>query len=188
MKRVFASLLLGSLWLPASAQAQATDCEFLKSEVARLKAENAFLRKKLPAGSTASTSATSAPAVSQTGQKQTVQQVDITLLRCVGNAKTQTVTVEMLLRNTGPTRALQFEKITAVGASGEEYVTFDIKIGSGGIRNELATNVSVAAKAFIPKVLPSVKTLQVLSCPVYDTNSPGRTVAVEFRNVPITWK
>jgi hypothetical protein len=193
MKLHLLSIALGTVFLTTTAQAQSTDCDFLKSEVARLKAENAYLRnnagKKLTASTSAQPVATTAAATpTANAQKETVEKVEVTIARCVGNRKTQTVSVELLLKNTGPTRDLQFEQITGIDAGGEEYRTFDIHIGSGGIRNKVPTDVAVKTRAVIPKILPATKSFQVLTCMVFSDINIGRTINLEFRNVPIVWQ
>lgn len=169
----------------AQSTTAATDCDFLKSEVARLKAENAFLRKN--AAKTSSAVGTAAVPAASLG-KQMADKVEFSLVKCEGNSKTQTVTVELLLTNTGATRPLQFAQVSAVDTGGDEYKTFDIYVGSNALRNDLPTGVPVKARFLIPKVLPSTKSFARLACPVYTLNEPGRETVVEFRTVPITWK
>jgi hypothetical protein len=119
---------------------------------------------------------------------QTVQQVAIALLKCQGNSKAQTVTVTFLLTNAGPNRDLQFEQVKAVDDQGNEYRAFDIHIGAGGIRNKLTTGVPLKAVAVIPKVLATTKVFKLVTSPVYNSEQPGRTIDVEFRDVAISWK
>ncbi|WP_139255047.1 hypothetical protein [Hymenobacter psychrophilus] len=167
----------------------------MKSEVSRLKAENSFLRKKLAVATAGSTLAPgrATPAVSTgvslaTIGKETVERVEFSLVKCEGNRKAQTVTVELLLRNMAPTRDLQFASAKGIDASGEEYKTYDIHIGSGNDRNALPTNVPVKTRITIPKVLPTTQSLVLFACPVYSDSQPGREVMVQFENVPIAWK
>jgi hypothetical protein len=189
MKLPFLGIALSAVLVSSAAQAQSTDCEFLKSEVARLKAENLYLRQNAGQKVTASPSSKPVAATASAGaQKETVEKVEVTVARCIGNRKTQTVSVELLLKNTGPTRDLQFEQITAIDAGGEEYRTFDIHIGSSGIRNKVPTDVAVKTRAVIPKILPATTSFQVLTCVVFSNVNIGRTINVEFRNVPIVWQ
>jgi len=190
-----ATLLLSALAATGQTAPTADECEKLKIEVAKLKFENANLRKGLLASpehqrTLAAGGSPMAPAgpPAPTTQQQTVQKVDFVLAKCEGNAKAQTVTVTLLLTNAGPNRALQSEGVKAVDGQGEEYTTYDIRIGAGGIRNNLATGVPIKAVFVIPKVLPATKAFKLLSCPVYDTTSPGRSIGVEFRDVAIAWK
>ena len=179
-----------SAWLMAShCQAQSCDCDYLKSEVSRLKAENAFLRKNAPksAGATAASPAAPAQAANAGGQTQTVEQVEYTLVRATGNRKTQTVQVDLLVRNVGPTRALQFQGLLGVDAGGEQYQTYDVGFGSSP-RSNVTTNVPVKAAGVITKILPSVQRFAVLTFSVYRSNSGPGTPNFVFQNVPINWK
>ncbi|OGX82225.1 hypothetical protein [Hymenobacter coccineus] len=189
------ALLLSASAASAQATPAADECEKLKIEVAKLKFENANLRKGLlvnpehqRALATSGSQTMPAGAPAQMAQRQTVQKVDFALAKCEGNAKSQTVTVTLLLTNAGANRDLQFDNVKAVDSQGEEYKTFDIHIGAGGIRNGIATGVPIKAVFIIPKVLSSTKSFKLLSCPVYDTTSPGRSISVEFRDVAIAWK
>lgn len=173
----FAIASLSLLLTISAATAQTTDCEKLKAEVVKLRAENALLRK----GSASSPQ-------SQLADKQTVQKIEYNLVKCEGNAKAQTVTVILLLNNTGANRDLQFEQLRAIDDQGEEYKTYNINIGSGSLRNKLATAIPIRTVATIPKVLPTTKKFNLIACPVYDDEQPGRTINIEFRDVAITWK
>lgn len=201
MTRLSAKLTLSSflgLLTVSAATAQVTapadECEKLKIEVAKLKFENANLRKGLlttPGHQAALANANTGPlpgGPAPANQRQTVQKVAFTLVKCEGNAKSQAVTVTLLLTNAGANQDLQFENAKAVDDQGEEYKTYDIHIGAGGARNSLATSVPVKTTFIIPKVLPTTKSFKLFSCPVYDNASPGRTIAVEFQNVAIAWK
>ena len=180
----------------ARAQPSMDECEKLKIQVAKLKFENANLRKGIISRSPASPPpqltggqpTASTPAPTSLPLPQTVDKVKFTLVKCQGNAKSQTVTVTLLLTNAAANRDLQFEKVKAVDAQGEEYQTFDIHIGAGGIRNNLATGVPIKTVFVIPKVLQTTKSLKVLSCSIYDNANPGRTVGIEFRDVAVAWK
>jgi hypothetical protein len=199
-----AALIISTLLLPlafssAHAQTAATsmdECEKLKIQVAKLKFENANLKKGIIAHSPTSappqTTNRATPATSsmpaQTTQHQTVQKVDFALVKCQGNIKAQTVTVTLLLTNAGASRPIQFVKAKAVDTQGEEYKSYDIHVGSGQIRNDLSTGVPVRTVIIIPKVLSSTKTFSLLACPVYDTDVPGQEINVEFRDVAISWK
>ena len=180
-----------SAWLIADqCQAQSCDCDYLKSEVSRLKAENAFLRKNAPKNSSTTAGPTpSAPAqpASAGSQKQTVEQVEYTLVRAVGNSKTQTVQVDLLVKNVGPTRALQFQGLVGVDAGGEQYQTYDVGFGSSP-RSNVTTNVPVKAAGVIKKIMPAVKSFTILTFSVYRSDSGTGTPSFEFRNVPIVWK
>ena len=182
-----ALLLLGA----SAATAQTTDeCERLKIDNARLRFENANLRK----GITVRSLTTDLPqTTNQPGggvaivQHQTAHKIDFALVKCQGNAKAQTVTVTLLLTNTVASQAIQFVRVKATDEKGEEYQTFDIHIGSQSQRNTLATGVPVKTTFVIPKVLPSNQVFRIIACPVYAAGSYPET-NIEFRDVAITWQ
>ena len=190
LKLVAAAALL----LPAvAAHAQTDECEKLKIDNAKLKFENANLKKGIiarspntvpvPGGNVGATPA--APVTPTQGvqrQTQTVNKIDFTIVKCQGNAKAQTVTVTLLLTNAAANQHIQFENVRAIDEQGEEYKTYDIYIGSERIAGDLPTGVPIKTTFIIPKILPSVKLFKVLQSPIY--NAPP----IEFRDVAITWK
>ena len=189
-----ALLLLGH---SATAQTAMDECEKLKIDNAKLKFENANLKKGIIARSptTAPVQVTGGqmggatpPAPMQDGQQQTVQKVDFALVKCQGNTKAQTVTVTLLLTNRAANQDVQFVNAKAIDDQGDEYQTYDIHVGSGGARNSLATSVPVKAVFIVPKVLATTKVFRLFSTPVYDNSSPGREINIEFRSVSISWK
>ncbi|SFQ56708.1 hypothetical protein [Hymenobacter arizonensis] len=188
-KRLLGCTLI-ALMISSHAWAQSCDCDYLKSEVSRLKAENAFLRKNAPKSvETASVPTQSVPAqpASAVAQKQTIEQVEYSLVRATGNIKAQTVQVDILVKNTGPTRDLQFQGLLGVDASGEQYQTYDVGFGNSP-RSKVTTNVPVKAAGVIKKILPSVKSFSVLTFTVFRSDSGPGNPSFEFRNVPIVWK
>lgn len=179
---------MSALLISGQSWAQTTDCDYLKSEVSRLKAENAFLRKNAPkSASSAAAPIQSPPAQPASAQKQTVERVEYSLVRAVGNSKAQTVQVDLLVKNVGPTRDLQFQGLLGVDAGGEQYQTYDVGFGNTP-RSKVTTDVPVKAAGVIKKILPSVKSFTVLTFSVYRENSGPGTPTFEFRNVPIVWK
>lgn len=187
------------LLLTASAvAAQTTDeCEKLKIDNAKLKFENANLKKGIIAHSPATApvqvtggiSAATQSAPVQSGQQQTVGKVDFALIKCQGNAKAQTVTVTLLVTNRAANQRLQFVSAKAIDDQGDEYPTYDIHIGSGGIGSTITTGIPVKAVFIIPKVLPATKMFRLFSAPVYKFDSgPNGETAIDFRNLTISWK
>ena len=155
-----------------------------------MKAENAFLRKNAPKNTgiiAVPTSAAPAQPANSGSQKQTVEQVEYTLVRATGNSKTQTVQVDLLVKNVGPTRALQFQGLVGVDAGGEQYQTYDVGFGNSP-RSSVTTNIPVKAAGVIKKIMPSVKSFSILTFSVYRSDSGPGTPSFEFRNVPIIWK
>jgi hypothetical protein len=190
MKTCLLGFTLSALLLSGRSWAQSCDCAYLTSEVSRLKAENAFLRKNAPKNSGAASVPTqSVPAQLASGgaQKQIVEQVEYSLVRATGNIKAQTVQVDILVKNVGPTRDLQFQGLLGVDAGGEQYQTYDVGFGNT-TRSKVTTSVPVKAAGVIKKILPSVKSFSVLTFSVFRSDSGPGNPSFEFRNVPIVWK
>jgi hypothetical protein len=194
---VFASGMFLLLGQSATAQTAMDECEKLKIDNAKLKFENANLKKGIIAHSptTAPVQVTSGqmsgPTPSgptQGGQHQIVQKVDFSLVKCQGNPKGQTAAITFLLTNAAANRDVQFMNFKVVDENGDEYQTDDIMVGSGRRRGSLATGVPVKAISTISKILPSIKQFKLVSFEIYQEGSVGRTDVVEFRNVPISWK
>ncbi|RZK16902.1 MAG: hypothetical protein EOO56_19010 [Hymenobacter sp.] len=180
-----------SLCSALTSNAQTIDeCEKLKIDNAKLKFENANLKKGILAHSPGAAPVQAAAAQAggeAAAQHQSVRKIDFALVRCEGNAKAQTATVTLLLTNAGANQEIQFVNVTALDEQGEEYKTFNIRIGTQELRNTLTTGAPIKATFVIPKVLPTVKTFKVLACPIYGSNGPGDN-KIEFRNVAIVWK
>ena len=191
----FAALLLSS-----SAFAQTTDeCEKLKNDNAKLRFENANLKKGIIARSPASppmqtsertaaqTPASPAPA-GLAGQRQTAYKVEYALVKCQGNAKSQTVTITLLMTNAGANQVRRFVGLKAVDDQGEEYTASDTRIGTSITYSSLATGVPVKATATISKILPATRKFALVTCSIYGEGHPGGTIPIEFRDVVISWK
>lgn len=192
----FVALLL----LSSPAFAQTTDeCEKLKNDNAKLRFENANLKKGIIARSPASApiqtserAAAEAPiSPAQAGpaaQRQTAYKVEYALVKCQGNAKSQTVTITLLLTNEGANQVRRFTGLKAVDDQGEEYIASETKIGTSISYSTLATGVPVKATAVIPKILSSTRKFTLVTCSIYGEGHPGGTIPIEFRNVAISWK
>lgn len=185
----FAALLLWS----SPAFAQTTDeCEKLKNDNAKLKFENANLKRGIIAHSSASapaqtTERPAAPATTGSSrQKQTVDKVEYELVKCEGNSKSQTVAVTYLLTNRAASHNINGHVLKAVDDLGEAYQAFGVKIGTGS-NSILTTDVPIKAVATVSKVTPKTKTFKVITWTVYNSgDSPY--MDVEFRNVAINWR
>ena len=134
------------------------------------------------------TTAAQAPPTKFLQQTQTGEDVAYTLVSCTGSRKAQTVTVRFLVKNNGPTRDLQFAKLTAVDPAGTSYQTYDVGFGTTP-RSSVATGINIKAAGVIKAVLPSVKSFALVTLASYKKNSgPGKDVEMEYRDVPITWQ
>lgn len=59
-----------------------------------------------------------------------MERIEYTLVRATGNIKAQTVQVDLLVKNVGPTRELQFQDLVGVDMGGEQYKTYDVGFGN----------------------------------------------------------
>ncbi|MGI4743331.1 MAG: hypothetical protein ACRYG7_49905 [Janthinobacterium lividum] len=169
----------------AQAQSKACDCAALQAQLTRLKAENALLRQSQGKGSA---TLPAAPARALPPQTQTGEDITYTLVSCTGDRKAQTVAVRFLVTNTGATRDLQFVKLVAIDASGEQHSTYDVGFGNTP-RSSVPTGVPVKAAGILKGVLPSVTSFSLITLSSYHKNvGPGKDVELTYREVPITWK
>jgi hypothetical protein len=169
----------------AQAQSKACDCAALQAQLSRLQAENALLRQTQGKGSPASPSV---PPAALPPQTQTGEDITYTLVSCTGDRKAQTVAVRFLVTNNGATRDLQFVKLVAIDASGEQHPTYDVGFGTT-TRSSMPTGIAVKAAGILKGVLPSVTSFSLIILSSYHENvGPGKDVELTYRNVPITWK
>jgi hypothetical protein len=185
-------LLASGLLLASSAHAQTAscDCDYLKSEIARVKAENAFLRKNAGKSITVPPPAlaNAAGLTAAEPQTQTGENIAYTLVSCIGDRKAQTVTIQFLLKNSGATRDLQFLQLVAIDGSGEQHQTYNVGFGTTQ-RSSVPTGIAVKAAAVVAKVLPSVSSFAIVTLSSYKQDvGPGKNVELVYRDVPINWK
>jgi hypothetical protein len=194
-------LLLGA----SAATAQTMDeCEKLKIDNAKLKFENANLKKGIMAHSPTTAppqtteqagkpTSTLQPAQTTT-QRQTAYNVEYALVKCQGNAKAQTVTLTFLLTNSAANQVRKITRLKAVDEQGDEYAVegYQAKLGSGtSVYTTLATGVPIKAVVVVPKILPKTKLFKLVTLTVYGEGHPaapaGGNIDLEYRNVAIGW-
>jgi hypothetical protein len=169
----------------AQAQSKACDCATLQAQLSQLKAENTQLRQNQGKGSPISPSA---PSTALPPQTQTGEDITYTLVSCTGDRKAQTVAVRFLVTNNSATRDLQFVKLVAIDASGEQHPTYDVGFGTSP-RSSVPTGIAVKAAGILKGVLPSVTSFSIITLSSYYKNvGPGKNVELTYRDVPITWK
>ncbi len=193
-----ALLLLGA----SAATAQTMDeCEKLKIDNAKLKFENANLKKGIIARSPATAPpqttdqpASTAQVASAATQRQTAYGVEYALVKCQGNAKAQTVTLTFLLTNSAANQVRKITGLKAVDEQGDEYAVagYQAKLGSGSsVYTTLATGVPVKAVVVVPKILPKTKSFRLVTLTMYGEGHPaspaGGNIDLEYRNVAISW-
>lgn len=162
--RSFITIALGLLAVEA-AQAQ-SNCEEIKKE-------NEYLRKAMKI---------TAPIKSITSSN-----IDFNIIKCVGNKKDQTVELTLMLVNHDANQNFQFERALAIDVNGNEYKTFDIKIGSGGSMNNIYTDVPVKTTIKLSRVLPDCYMFKAIPV-TYFYGAPGQTKEFEFRDINVTWE
>ena len=136
------------------------------------KKENEYLKKALKVNT---------PAKTASGSK-----IDFNLLRCEGNSKEQTVTLVLTVVNHDANKIFQFSEASAIDVEANEYKTYKINLGSADTRNTIYTDTPVKTTIQFPKILPSAKILKLISVEYY-SDTPGKTLAFEFRDIPVTW-
>jgi hypothetical protein len=116
-------------------------------------------------------------------KKVTAKNIDFNISNCEGNNKEQTIDLTLVLTNHGPNTDLGLRKAVAVDAEGNEYETYQIKIGSGSSNNKVYTDVPVKTIFKFEKVLPSVKLLKLIAI-----EFTGNNGGFEYKDIPVTWK
>ena len=164
MKKNLINVIVGMITLMSTPALKA------QSNCDELKKENEYLKKALQ--------------VTTPTKTFTSSKIDFNLISCVGNIKEQTVSLVLTLVNHDANRPLQFSRAKAIDLEGNEYPTHQISIGSGGIRNDLYTDVPIKVLIKYNKVLPSVKLFKIIPLEYYDDNSTG----IEYRDITVTWK
>lgn len=195
-------LLLGQ---SAAAQTAMDECEKLKIDNAKLKFENANLKKGIIAHSPTTapvqmtdrtTNSNSASQMSPAGtQRQTAYSVEYKLVKCQGDSKAQTVTLTFLLTNSAANQVRKITRLKAVDEQGDEYDVegYKAKLGAGSsVYTTLATGVPVKAVVVVPKILPKTKAFKLITLTVYGEGHPaapaGGNIDLEYRDVSIDWR
>ena len=99
--------------------AQSANCDELKKE-------NEYLKKAL--------------SILTPVKTVTTDKIDFNISKCEGNIKQQTVELTVVVTNHGPHSELSLRKAVAVDAEGNEFQTYQIKIGSGSSINKIYTD------------------------------------------------
>ena len=145
---------------------------FAQASCDETKKENEYLKKALKI---------TTPVKNASGSK-----IDFNLLKCEGNSKDQTVTLVLTVVNHDANKEFQFANASAIDVEANEYRTYKINLGSAETRNTIYTDTPVKTTIQFSKILPSAKILKLISVGYY-SDTPGRTLAIEFRDIPVTW-
>lgn len=148
-------------------QAQTTDCDDLKKE-------NEYLRNALN--------------ILKPVQSATSSKVELSLIKCEGNSVDQTVTLWLTATNKEANKDFQFSQSEVIDVEGNSLKSYDIVMGSSGIRGTLYTDVPVKVSVTFKKVLPSVKILKLINLEHYNPQQAGRTLSFQFKDININWE
>jgi hypothetical protein len=157
--------ILGLVLTTVSLWAQAS-CEEVKKE-------NEYLKKALNINSPI--------------KNTTAANIDFNLLKCEGDIKQQTVTVVLTLINHDATKEFQFSRANAIDVEANQWQTYSIAIGNADKRNKIYTDTPVKTVIQFSKILPSVKMLKHIGVEYY-SETPGKVLEIEFKDIPISWK
>lgn len=156
-------------------QAQPTpDCNQIKTELEKVKAENEYLKNSLKIGK---------PMNVITSDK-----IEFKLLKAEGNSKTQTVTFTFVLTTSAANWYINSRVQSIIDIDGNEY---KLKSFTNGASNwdksiDLVTDVPKKCTYTFEGILPAVKMIKLFK---YDyTHAYGEPFAVEFRDIPLEWK
>ena len=84
------------------------------------------------------------------------------------------------MTSTGATRDLQFIKLVAIDASGEQHPTYDVGIDTTP-RIRVPTGVRVKAAGILKGVLPSVTSFSLITLSSYPKNvGPGKDMELTY--------
>ncbi|WP_310398227.1 hypothetical protein [Hymenobacter sp.] len=155
------------------------NCDVIKAENKKLKAEIAFLKGSTTTASSAGFSGIYAP------QIQTSNDIDFELQSAIGDKKTQLVTVVIKFTNKAANKEGFITPIENFSSSeGEEFA---LKGGFGGYRT-LATDAPLRGTYVFGDVLPKITTIKMLRVPFEFKQANYKRHQVEFRDVTINWK
>lgn len=114
--------------------------------------------------------------------------IEFKLLKAVGNANAQTITITMVLTTTAANWYIMSSVRSIIDPEGNEYKLKSYTLGATdyGSRIDLTTNVPIKCTYTFGGVLPNVKTIKLFD---YKYNhSLGEPFSVEFRDVLVEWR
>jgi uncharacterized protein YcfL len=147
---------------------------YAQSSCDEVKKENEYLKKALK--------------MLEPEKSQTVDNTEIRLIKCTGDAKAQTITLEFILINKQANKKVTLREISGIDIEGNQYDTNSemFKIGKDNYSSIINTDVPVKAGATLKKTLPAVKFLKLFKFEYRAETS--RPVDVEFRDIKVDWK
>ena len=109
------------------------------------------------------------------------------LTKCEGNIKEQTITVTCFIINHKANSEFQFEKVSLTDIQGNNFSTYDVKIGDANTRNMLYTETPLETKIIIKNVLPSTQMIKLIGLSYYGTGLFEKGTFI-FNDVAVVWK
>ena len=181
MKRIY--IMVGLLAAIFTAHAQIVNCDQIKAENTRLRAEIVALK-----GGAASTTNTSLATVTDEANK-----IDFRVASVTGSRKSQMVTVVVVVTNRVANRSMFNSDIRSfTDAQGEEYKLMDYKYGADKTMKNLMTEAPLKVTYVFGGILSSVAKITSLPYPYsFNKNMDGAgytSSRIEFRDLTITWK
>lgn len=114
--------------------------------------------------------------------------IEFKLLKAVGNAHAQTITITMTLTTTAANWYINSSVRSIIDPEGNEYKLKSYTLGATnyGSSIDLTTNVPIRCTYTFGGVLPDVKSIKLFDYKY--THSWGEPFSVEFRDVPVEWR
>ena len=109
------------------------------------------------------------------------------LIKCEGNIKEQTITLTCFIINHKANSDFQFEKANLTDIQGNNFLSYDFKIGNQDVRNTLFTDTPLATKITFKNVLPATQMIKVIGLNYYGTGLFDKGVFI-FNNIGVVWK
>ena len=187
IKQLATTIGLLCSFLPLYAQ----DCEAVKAENKRLKAEINSLRYssvgKAPDGSKVAPRASS-PSSNFAAQTQTDNEINFKIISVVGNRKSQTVTVTLVVTNQAANVDMYTSHATSfTNDEGDEFRLVSSTFNGDGQSKHLYTNTPLKGIYVYGAVLPKVSSIKSLPFQYDLHRSEYFRGKLEFRDMPITW-
>ena len=138
-----------------------------QSKCDSIKLENEYLRKIV--------------SLNQPSQEVVIDNIEYKLVKCLGNIKAQTITMEVLIKNKNANKELLVDKgncIDLVGNTYEEIVSYP------KINTEIITNVPLRMKLNFKGLLSDTKFIKLFKFHAFT----GEHFDIEFKDISVIWK
>jgi len=109
------------------------------------------------------------------------------LTKCEGNIKEQTITLTCFIINHKANSEFQFEKANLTDIQGNNFLSYDFKIGNQDVRNMLFTDTPLGTKITFKNVLPSTQMIKMIGLSYYGTGLFEKGTFI-FNDIAVAWK